>query len=123
MRTVALFALLCGCLFVCGFLMSESVKITARNGKQRTDLDVTVTVPDVLHARTVTVFGCSAEHDDNGVFCTDEWDRASAQEIRGDQRQYPFAWHFVPRGMIQISAVVADVNGKTLASGQTRVFR
>lgn len=112
-----------GLLFVYGFFITPSIKVSARHGRTVTDMDVTVTVPDVTGARMLEVYACAADQDDTGVFCTDSWDRASQQELRDDQRQYYFPWHGVPRGLIQVSAVMADSNGKSLASGQTRVFQ
>lgn len=126
MRLLALFAIVCGCLFIGGFLMAERVSIKVLDVKGRVmDIDVIVTVPSVTEeARWLALYGCSAEMDDrNQIYCNDGWEFQSTHPVRVDQRQYPFPIRSVPKGWLQFSAVVTDYDGKTLAAGSTRVIR
>ena len=124
MKILALFAILCGVLFVYGFLMADRVRITIHDIKGRPDMTVVVTVPNVTNAHTLFLFGCTAALDENAqMFCNDAWDMSSAHPIRDDQRQYPFLLRNVPRGWLMFSAAVVDAGGKTLASGETRKVR
>lgn len=124
-RLCAVLAIVCGCLFIFGFLTADRLRITVRPIRGRPDIDVVITVFDVTpDARWLSLYGCAAELNEDGhMFCNDTWDRASLQELRIDQRQYVFPWRSVPRGWVQLSAAVKDVNGKTLAAGETRVIR
>lgn len=126
-RALAIFALLCGVLFIYGFLMADRIRITTRTAKPRPDFYVMITLPSVTpDYRWLKVFGCSAEMlEDAGVRCIPEgWDTSSMKETRIDQRQYEVPWGSrVPKGMLQVSAVVFDQEWKVLAQGQTVVFR
>lgn len=125
MRVVAFLAIVCGCLFIGGFLMADRVRITVHPIKGRPDIDVIITVPHVTGADTLFLEACSAEMSEDGVmFCMDEgWYMNSAHPMRDDQRQYPFPLRNVPRGWLMLSAAVVARNGQTLASGETRLVR
>lgn len=125
-RALAFFALLCGCLFIFGFLMAERVRISVRPIKGRPDVDVVVTVFNITpEMDTLFLEVCSAEMPEEGsMFCRDDgWYTNSAHPVRSDQSQYPFPLRNVPRGWLMLSAVVVDRDRKTVASGQTRVIR
>lgn len=122
-KAFALGAMLCGLIFVYGFLVTERVKVTHRTD-ERKNFYVMVTVPNVTDARWVEVFICAAEITESGVFCLgDGWEAISKKETHPEPvYEFPFG-RYVPRGTLRISAVLADVNWKTLASGQTVVMR
>ena len=126
MKVVALFAVVCGCLFIAGFLFTEKLKLTVREDKA-TGLSVVVTLPNVKpEDRWIELYGCSAELvDDAGFRCLDDgWSRRSTQEPRADQRQYVFPWgKYVPRGPLILMAVVYDEQRSVRVSGETRVLR
>lgn len=125
MRVIALLCIVCGCLFVYGFLVAERVKISTREDKA-TGFDVIVTLPNVTpNDRWIEVYGCAAEFiDDVGFRCTEHWERRSTQEPRVDQRQYVFPWgKYVPRGPMIIICAVFDEHRVVRLSGETRVLR
>jgi hypothetical protein len=100
----------------------EPLKITVR--EERTAFNVTVTVFTVTpESRWLSLYGCSAEVYEHGTFCTGDFERESTQEVRHDQAQYPFLWRNMPRGTLQLTAVVFDQDGKRLAANQRTVFR
>jgi hypothetical protein len=123
-RVIAAFAIVCGCLFIYGFLMADRIKISTRQDERKA-FYVMVTAPNVTDARWIEVMICAAEQTEAGVYCLDEggWDTSSKHEIHPDGR-YEFSFgRYVPRGMLQVSVVISDANWKTLAYGQKRVFR
>lgn len=124
MRVIAALVILCGVLFIYGFLMAERVRISVHKTSS-TAIDVIVTVPNVNEAHTLYLEACSAEMAEDGVmFCAEEgWYIRSAHPMRADQQQYPFPLRNVPRGWLMFSAAVLDFNGTTLASGETRMVR
>ncbi len=124
-RALALFAAVCGVLFIYGFLMVDAIRVSTREFKD-TGFDVLVTLPSVTeHYRWVQVYGCAAEVTDEAeVECVGFWDRKSMQETRVDQRQYPFPWgRYVPRGKLLIVSTAYDANWQVLARGRTVVIR
>ena len=125
MRALALFAILCGVLFVYGFLVAERISITTRKEQGSTPFTVVITLPSIKpEYRWISLYGCTAETDSESITrCDGNWERESTQETRVDQRQYVFPWRGTPRTLLQLSAMAFDGNGKTLASGQTRVYR
>ena len=125
MKALALFAIVCGCLFIYGFLVAERINISTRKEQGATPFTVVITLPNVTESyRWVSVYGCSAETDSENITrCDGNWERESTQETRMDQRQYVFPWRGTPRTLVQVSAMAFDRDGKTLASGQTKVFR
>lgn len=124
-RFLALLAIVCGCLFIYGFLVADRVRISVHKTQRVTDIDVIVTVPTVTDAHTLFLEACSAEMADDGVmFCAEDgWYIRSAHPMREDQRQYAFPLRQVPRGWLMFSAAVLDFDGRTLASGETRTVR
>lgn len=126
MRAIVLFVMLCGCLFVYGFLLTERVRITVQKSSARSDLNVVVTVKNVMpEMHTIFMEACAADMAEDGVmFCQEDgWYMNSAHPMRMDQNQYPFPLRNVPRGWLMFSAAVLDFDGKTLASGETRMVR
>lgn len=116
----AIYAVICGVLFLAGLSMASRIQITTRVEKR--NVDVVITLPNVA-ATWISVYACTAEFSpDARVLCDGFWERESGQEARPDQRQYIFPWRSVPRGTIQITAMAFDNNHKTLATGQTVVF-
>jgi hypothetical protein len=123
----AAFALVCGVLFIYGFLAPNRIQISTRTEKPSKAFYVMVTLPDVTpEHRWVKVFLCAAEIiEDAGVRCIPEgWDASSTKQTRDGQRQYDFPWgRYIPRGTLLISAITADAEWKTLARGQAVVMR
>jgi hypothetical protein len=125
-RLSATFVIFCGVLFVYGFLIVDTIKVSTREFRD-TGFDVLTTLPSITprYAR-VQVFGCAAEITQDAVVrCIDGgWDTLSDTPIRMDVRQYPFPWgRYVPRGTILIVAAAYDFNGDVLARGRTVVMR
>jgi hypothetical protein len=122
----ATFAIVCGVLFVYGFLMVDGIKVSTREFKD-TGFDVLITLPSVTPRYAwVQVYGCAAEITEDGVVrCVEGgWERSSDQQTRSDQRQYPFPWgRFVPRGTLLVISTAYDVNHAVLARGRTVVMR
>jgi hypothetical protein len=121
----ATFIIGCGVLFVYGFLMVDSIKISTREFRD-TGFDVLITLPSITPQYAwLEVYGCAAEMTNEGVVqCAGAWDRASSQATRADQRQYPFPWgRYVPRGTVLIIATAYDANMAVLARGRTVVMR
>lgn len=105
---------------------TETIKLSTRTDEKRsTDFHVTATLPAITpNFRWVEVYVCAAEiDDDNNIRCTFTWDSRSLQEVRADQRQYPFTYRFVPRGPLLILAMAADSEWKLLATGRKVVLR
>lgn len=123
MKALAVVAIVCGVLFIYGFLMVDTIKISTREFKD-TGFDVVVTLPSVTAAYSwVQVYACAAEiTDDNDIECVGFWDRKSLQETRVDQRQYPFPWgRYVPKGKLLIVSTAYDANWQVLARGRAVV--
>jgi hypothetical protein len=115
----AAFAIICGVLFVYGF-MAEAGKdrITVTTRDERKLSTITVTLFDINEDyRWITVYACSAERGEESpqAFCNYFWERESTQETRVDQVQYPFEKWRVPGGLILITAVAFDKYNKPLA--------
>jgi hypothetical protein len=124
-RLSATFCIFCGVLFIYGFLMVDSIRVSTREFKD-TGFDVLVTLASVTPRYTwVEVYGCAAEITQDGVVvCVGAWDRTSTQQTRTDQQQYPFPWgRHVPKGTLLIVAHAMDANGDVLARGRTVVMR
>ncbi len=124
-RLAASFIIGCGVLFVYGFLMVDTIRVSTLDDKAM-GFDVVVTLNSITPRYTwVEVYGCAAEITQDGVVvCVGAWDRTSTQQTRGDVSQYPFWWgRYVPRGTLLIIATAFDANGDVLARGRTVVMR
>lgn len=123
-RVVALLAAVCGVLFLSGFIIHEPAhRLNIRTLDEDTQFTVSITLPDVTDEyRWLSVYVCSADQTESGVYCTGWFERESTQEIYR-RKQYLFTWRRLPKGLIQITAVAFDVDDKPLARNQVRVFR
>jgi hypothetical protein len=124
-KAIALFAILCGSLFIYGFLASDRLRVTWRAEERNIPFTVTVTSPRITEDhRWVSLYGCSAELVDNVVHCDGFWEVQSTHPMRIDQAQYPFPLRGTPkRGTLQFTAMTFDGNNKPLGRGQTLVMR
>jgi hypothetical protein len=122
-RYLALLAILCGVLLLAGSMgKADALKISTR--EDRRVMTVTVTAFSITPAyRWVSLYGCTAEVQEHGTFCTGDFERESTQEVRETVNQYPFEWRNLPRGTMQFTAMVFDQDGKRLAVNQKTVLR
>lgn len=121
-RAVALFAIFCAVLLLLGG--AKEHRLTIRTLPEDTLLTISVTLNDVDESyRWLTVYGCSAEQSETGVFCTGDFERESTQELFWAKKQHLFTWRHLPRGTLYIISVAYDVDRKPLARGQAVVFR
>ena len=118
----ASFALVCGVLFIYGFIASQ-MRLSEIDDTREYRIVVTDTAADDSYA-TVMVEGCSAEvTDDAGVVCSLGWygrsDRAWTRDRETGvvSRQIPLAFRDAPKGvLLRFEAVVSDRQGKPLNS-------
>lgn len=121
----AAFVILCGVLFIYGFLMVEPIRVSTRED-ERNVFSVVTTLKNVTDRYAwIQVYGCAAEVlDDGSVECVGFWDRKSLQETRADRSQYDFPWgRYVPGGKLLIIATAYDANWQVLARGRAVVLR
>jgi hypothetical protein len=120
-------AIVLGLITVWGFIFLPKVRISLIEDKsKRVTVMVTPPLDNQAEARWVRVIICSAEvREDAGVHCIAEgWYATSLKEIGVCQPQCPFPFgRYVPRGTVQISAIVQDAAFQTLATGQKVVMR
>ena len=124
-RISGTFAILCGVLFIYGFLMVDNIRVSTLDSPTA-GFDVMVTLKNITPRYAwVEVYGCAAEMREDGVvICAGAWDRTSIQQTREDVSQYPFFWgRYVPKGTLLIVAHAMDANGDILARGRTVVMR
>lgn len=124
-RIVSLFAALCGVVFIYGFLMVDSIKVSTRSD-ERDVFSVVTTLKGVTPRYAwIQVEACAAEVlEDGEVECVGFWDRKSVQETRADRSQYDFQWgRYVPGGKLLIVATAYDSNWQVLARGRAVVLR
>jgi hypothetical protein len=121
----AAFAIVCGVLFVYGFVAEPAAdRMTLKSLSEPRLLTVVVILHDVEeHYRWLSVYGCSADMTETGTHCTGHFERESTQELTGGKRQHLITWRDLPRGTMQITAMAFDVDHKMLAQGQLVVFR
>jgi hypothetical protein len=124
---LAVIVIALGLLMVAGFMLIPKVRITVlEDTSKRVTVMVTPPLDNQAEARWVHVVICSAEiHEDAGVSCIPEgWFASSKKEITvcRPQCEFPFG-RYIPRGTLQISAVVQDAAFQTLAQGQKGVMR
>ena len=114
-----------GVIFCVGFMLpKDRLKITTREDKP--DFTITVTLQDVNEDyRWVSLYACTAERgeDSPAAYCTYFWERESTQETRADQFQYPFRWRHVPGGLLLVTAMAFDKEGKVRAANTMPVQR
>lgn len=124
-RAIALFAALCGVLFIYGFLMVETIKISSREDERKVFSVVTTLKTITPRYAWIQVAACAAEVlEDGEVECVGFWDRKSVQETRADRSQYDFQWgRYVPGGKLLIVATAYDSNWQVLARGRAVVIR
>lgn len=115
LRAVALFSILCGCLFIAGFVTSR-MRISEIDDKREYVVMVTDTNADESYF-WVVVEGCSADHTNDGVICNVGWYGRSDREWWKGRKQTPVPFRDAPRGvLLRFEAVVRDRGGKTIAS-------
>jgi hypothetical protein len=124
---LAALVIVLGLITVGGFIVIPKVRIAfLEDTSKRVTVMVTPPLDNQAEARWVHVVICSAEiHEDAGVSCIPEgWFASSTKEITvcRPQCEFPFG-RYVPRGTVQISAVVQDAAFQTLAQGQKVVMR
>jgi hypothetical protein len=121
----AAFAIVCGVLFVYGFIAEPAAdRMSLKSVNERRLLTIIVYLPDVgEHYRWLSVYGCSADMTETGTHCTGHFERESTQELSGGKKQHLIAWRDLPRGTMQITAMAFDVDQKMLASDRLVVFR
>jgi hypothetical protein len=102
-------AIVLGLITVWGFIFLPKVRISLIEDK----------------SKRVTVMVTPEVREDAGVHCIAEgWYATSLKEIGVCQPQCPFPFgRYVPRGTVQISAIVQDAAFQTLATGQKVVMR
>lgn len=85
---------------------------------------VVVYLPDITDRyRWLSVYGCSAEMQETGTFCTGYWERESTQELFGGYKQYLFDWRDLPPGTTKVTAMAFDINHAVLASDTLTILR
>ena len=124
---LAAIVIVLGLITVWGFIFIPKVRITLLEDKsRRVTVMVTPPLDNQAEARWVNVIMCSAEvREDAGVHCIPEgWFASTKKEITvcRPQCEFPFG-RYVPRGTVQISAIVQDAAFQTLATGQKVVMR
>ena len=126
-RLLTACAIVIGVIFCVGFMLpGEEIadRLTIRVLAEKRIVTVSVSIPDVSEAyRWLSVYACSAQMLEHGVFCTGDFERESSFEITSSRKQYLVDWRDLPGGTIQITAMAFDVDEKILAQGQTVVFR
>jgi hypothetical protein len=108
------FALICGVLFVYGFIAGERMRLSKRDARREFEIVISAADADARYWR-VLVEGCTAEVTDRGVECTLGWYGNSERDWRGKQLPIPFP--DAPRGVpLLFFAVIADRQGKALVT-------
>jgi hypothetical protein len=126
-RLLSACAIVCGVIMLYGFIAGngrDRLKIQTREDKP--DFTITVSLPDLTpEYRYVSLHACTAERGEENpqAYCTYFWERESTQETRGDQFQYPFRWRSVPGGLLLVTAMAFDAEGKVRASHSLPVQR
>jgi hypothetical protein len=110
----AAFAIVCGILFVYGFVVA-GMRLSKIEGPR----EFTIVVSDTSADRSyswLTVQGCVAEPSEDGVFCLPNgWFGHSGREWAGVQVPVPF--RDAPKNvLLRFDAVVSDRQGKSQAS-------
>jgi hypothetical protein len=121
----AAFAIVCGILFVYGFIAESATdRITLKAMTEPRLLTVVVMLHDIDEDyRWLSVYGCSADMTETGTHCTGNFERESTIELFGGWKHHFISWRDVPKGTMQITAMAFDANQKQLAVGQLVVFR
>jgi hypothetical protein len=110
----AYFALICGALFVYGFIAGERIRVSKRDDTREFVIVVSAADADERYD-TLWVEGCSAEMTDRGMECAMGWYGSSARQWSGKQVPVPF--RDAPRGIpLLFLAIIADRQGKALVT-------
>lgn len=122
MRVITLLVILCGVLFVYGFVRGDRMRMTYREEPRKFIL--VISVPDISDRYdTLIVQTCAAAMTEDGVYCLEDGhESASYQPMRMDQRQYPIVYPPV-RGTMLFAAAAVDRDHHTLASQRLTVLR
>jgi hypothetical protein len=111
----ASFALICGVLFVYGFIAGERISLSRRDDRREFIVVISAADADERY-RHLFVEGCAAEITDSGMGCIAQgWYGNSSRAWAGRQQPVPFP--DAPRGVpLLFYAVIADRSGRTLVS-------
>lgn len=111
----AYLAIVCGALFVYGFIAGERLSLSRRDDRREFIIVISAADADARYV-TLLVEGCAAEPTDDGVRCVGGgWYGNSARTWSGKQQPVPFP--DAPRGVpLLFSAVIADRSGRVLVS-------
>jgi hypothetical protein len=115
-----------GVIFVYGFIAGREDRLRIQTREEQLSLVVTVTLPDVsAEYAWVSLYLCTAERgeDNPQAYCTGDWDTESTHPTRPDQMQYPFPLRSVPGGLLLVTAMAFDANGKIRARRSVPIHR
>ncbi len=123
MKAAALIAIVCGVLFVYGFVRGDRMRLTKIDRAKGQPFTLVISMPDKDERyRRLYYMACAAEITEAGAYCIEHgWFADGDRSISRAVEPIPFL--NLPGGTVMFAAAAFDANAKTIASDRLVLMR